>query len=92
LLVHQLVLGELVHAAAKEGREAKRSDSPGPVQIEANVLNPTDRSTDPMNRRVGNPYIDPQFTHSFSLLTVFLEQFPAENIESVEVMSAVAGE
>ena len=33
----------------------------------ANILNPTNRSTDPLNRRVGNPDIDPQYTHSFSL-------------------------
>lgn len=33
----------------------------------ANILNPTDRSTDPLNRRVGNPDIDPQYTHSFSV-------------------------
>lgn len=33
----------------------------------ASILNPTDRSTDPLNRRVGNPEIDPQYTHSFSL-------------------------
>jgi outer membrane cobalamin receptor len=33
----------------------------------ANVLNPTDLSTDPLNRRVGNPDVQPQFTHSLSL-------------------------
>ncbi|HEX6070688.1 MAG TPA: TonB-dependent receptor [Longimicrobiaceae bacterium] len=33
----------------------------------ANILNPTNRSTDPLNRRVGNPDIDPQYTHSFSV-------------------------
>jgi iron complex outermembrane recepter protein len=32
----------------------------------ANILNPTNRSTDPLNRRIGNPDIDPQYTHSFS--------------------------
>ncbi len=31
------------------------------------VLNPVDRSTDPANRRVGNPDIEPQFTHRVSL-------------------------
>ncbi|HSH45348.1 MAG TPA: TonB-dependent receptor, partial [Longimicrobiales bacterium] len=31
------------------------------------VMNPIDRSTDPLNRRVGNPYIDPQYTQSLSL-------------------------
>lgn len=33
------------------------------------VLNPIDRSTDPLNRRVGNPDIEPQHTHSVSLET-----------------------
>ena len=33
----------------------------------ANVLNPIDLSTDPLNRRVGNPDIEPQYTHSLSL-------------------------
>jgi iron complex outermembrane receptor protein len=33
----------------------------------ASVLNPVDRSTDPLTRRVGNPDIEPQFTHSLSL-------------------------
>jgi len=31
------------------------------------VLNPMDRSTDPTTRRVGNPDIEPQFTHSVTL-------------------------
>jgi hypothetical protein len=31
------------------------------------VLNPVDRSNDPSIRRVGNPHIEPQFTHSASL-------------------------
>ncbi len=31
------------------------------------VLNPIDRSTDPLNRRVGNPFVDPEYTHSVSL-------------------------
>lgn len=31
------------------------------------VLNPIDRSTDPLNRRVGNPDIAPEYTHSVSL-------------------------
>lgn len=31
------------------------------------VLNPVDRSTDPLERRVGNPEIEPRFTHSFAL-------------------------
>jgi outer membrane cobalamin receptor len=35
----------------------------------ASVLNPTDLSTDPLNRRVGNPDIEPQYTHSVSMHT-----------------------
>jgi hypothetical protein len=31
------------------------------------VVDPADRSNDPMNRQVGNPDIDPQLTHSMSL-------------------------
>lgn len=30
-------------------------------------LNPIDESTDPLNRRVGNPNLEPQYTHSFGL-------------------------
>jgi hypothetical protein len=33
----------------------------------ASVLNPVDRSTDPLSRRVGNPDIEPAFTHSISM-------------------------
>jgi outer membrane receptor protein involved in Fe transport len=33
----------------------------------ASVLNPVDLSTDPLNRRIGNPDIEPQYTHSVSL-------------------------
>lgn len=31
------------------------------------VLNPVDRSTDPLYRRIGNPDIEPRFTHSVTL-------------------------
>jgi len=31
------------------------------------VLNPVNRSNDPLNRYVGNPEIDPQYTHSISM-------------------------
>jgi hypothetical protein len=41
---------------------SKRLRRPGP-----RVLNPIDESTDPLNRRVGNPDIDPQYTHNLSL-------------------------
>lgn len=33
----------------------------------ASVLNPVDRSTDPLTRMVGDPYIEPAFTRSVSL-------------------------
>lgn len=51
------------------GREVRLSYSrrlrrPGPW-----VLSPVDRSNDPLNRNVGNPDIEPQFAHSFSLET-----------------------
>ena len=41
---------------------SRRISRPG-----ASVLNPTNRSTDPLYRRVGNPDVEPQYTHSFSL-------------------------
>lgn len=31
------------------------------------ILNPVNESTDPLNRYVGNPYIEPQYTNSFGL-------------------------
>jgi hypothetical protein len=34
---------------------------------QTSVLNPIDRSTDPLNRRVGNPYVEPEYTHSLNL-------------------------
>lgn len=33
----------------------------------ASVLNPIDLSTDPLNRRIGNPDIEPQYTHAVTL-------------------------
>lgn len=41
---------------------SRRIGRPGP-----SVLNPIDLSTDPLNRRVGNPDVEPQYTHSLSL-------------------------
>jgi hypothetical protein len=41
---------------------SRRTGRPG-----ASVLNPIDRSTDPLNRRVGNPEIEPNYRHSVSL-------------------------
>ena len=50
-----------------EGSRLRASYSMRVRRPSANILNPTNRSTDPLNRRVGNPDIDPQYTHSFSL-------------------------
>lgn len=41
---------------------SRRTRQPGPRH-----LNPIDRSTDPLNRDVGNPDLEPQYTHSFGL-------------------------
>lgn len=41
---------------------SRRTRRPG-----VSVLNPVNTSTDPLNRSVGNPDIDPSFVHSFSL-------------------------
>lgn len=41
---------------------SRRTRRPGPW-----LLNPIDQSTDPLNRRVGNPDLEPQYTHSFGL-------------------------
>jgi hypothetical protein len=41
---------------------SRRIGRPGP-----SVLNPIDLSTDPLNRRVGNPDVEPQYTHALSL-------------------------
>jgi outer membrane receptor protein involved in Fe transport len=41
---------------------SRRSRRPSPWQ-----LNPTDESTDPLNRRVGNPDLEPQYTHSIGM-------------------------
>ena len=40
---------------------SRRVDRPG-----ISVLNPVNTSTDPLERRVGNPDIEPEFTHSLS--------------------------
>lgn len=41
---------------------SRRSRRPSPWR-----LNPIDQSTDPLNRDVGNPDLEPQYTHSFGL-------------------------
>jgi hypothetical protein len=50
-----------------EGREVRLSYSRRIRRPGAWILDPTDRSTDPLNRRVGNPDIDPQYTESVNL-------------------------
>jgi outer membrane cobalamin receptor len=50
-----------------DGRRVRFSYSRRIRRPRAWVLNPTDRSTDPLNREIGNPDIDPQYTNSLSL-------------------------
>ncbi len=52
-----------------EGRQARLSYTRRIRRPDARVLNPLDRSSDPLNRYVGNPDIDPQYTHSLSMET-----------------------
>jgi outer membrane receptor protein involved in Fe transport len=52
-----------------EGREVRLSYSRRIRRPQPRVLNPMDQSSDPLNRRIGNPDIDPQFTHSLSFET-----------------------
>lgn len=49
------------------GREVRLSYSRRVRRPQVWVLNPVNRSNDPLNRYVGNPDIDPQYTHSLSL-------------------------
>ena len=49
------------------GRRMRLSYSRRIRRPRAWILNPIDRSTDPLNREVGNPDIDPQYTNSLSL-------------------------
>jgi len=56
-----------VSARFDQGRQLRLSYSRRIGRPSTSVLNPIDRSTDPLNRRVGNPSIDAQYTHSFSL-------------------------
>ncbi len=50
-----------------EGAQARLSYTRRIRRPRAHILNPIDDSTDPLNRSVGNPYIEPQYTSSFSL-------------------------
>jgi hypothetical protein len=49
------------------GRELRLAYSRRVRRPQVYVLNPVNRSNDPLNRYVGNPEIDPQYTHSLSL-------------------------
>lgn len=49
------------------GRELRLAYSRRVRRPQVYVLNPVNRSNDPLNRYVGNPGIDPQYTHSLSL-------------------------
>lgn len=49
------------------GRELRASYSKRIQRPSPWILNPINRSSDPLNRRVGNPDIDPQYTHNFSI-------------------------
>ncbi|HEU4451798.1 MAG TPA: outer membrane beta-barrel family protein, partial [Longimicrobium sp.] len=49
------------------GREVRLSYSKRIRRPRASLLNPVDRSNDPLNRNVGNPELEPQHTHSVSL-------------------------
>lgn len=51
----------------QHGREVRLSYSRRIRRPNAWILDPTDRSTDPLNRSVGNPDIDPSYTESVNL-------------------------
>ncbi|HEU5208443.1 MAG TPA: TonB-dependent receptor [Longimicrobiales bacterium] len=50
-----------------EGTQARLSYTRRIRRPRSHILNPIDDSTDPLNRTIGNPYIEPQYTNSFSL-------------------------
>lgn len=50
-----------------EGRRVRLSYSRRTRRPSPWRLNPIDESTDPLNRQVGNPDLEPQYTHSFGL-------------------------
>ncbi|HEX6041830.1 TonB-dependent receptor domain-containing protein, partial [Longimicrobium sp.] len=57
------------------GRDVRLSYSRRVRRPQVWVLNPINRSNDPLNRSVGNPDIDPQYTHSLSLETSWTGTF-----------------
>lgn len=58
-----------------DGRDVRLSYSRRVRRPQPYVLNPINRSNDPLNRQVGNPDIDPQYTHSLSLETSWTSTF-----------------
>lgn len=58
-----------------DGREVRLAYSRRVRRPQVWVLNPINRSNDPLNRNVGNPDIDPQYTHSLSLETSWTGTF-----------------
>jgi outer membrane receptor protein involved in Fe transport len=57
------------------GRDVRLSYSRRVRRPHPGILNPVDRSNDPLNRIVGNPDIDPQYTSSLSLETSWTATF-----------------
>jgi hypothetical protein len=57
------------------GRDVRLSYSRRVRRPQPGILNPVDRSNDPLNRIVGNPDIDPQYTSSLSLETSWTGTF-----------------
>jgi hypothetical protein len=57
------------------GRDVRVSYSRRVRRPQPGILNPVDRSNDPLNRSVGNPGIDPQYTSSLSLETSWTGTF-----------------
>lgn len=51
---------------SQSGKRLRASYSRRVSRPGASVLNPQNRSTDPLNRSVGNPDVEPTFTHSLS--------------------------
>ncbi|MBW3569513.1 MAG: TonB-dependent receptor [Gemmatimonadetes bacterium] len=57
------------------GRDVRLAYSRRVRRPRPGLLNPVDRSTDPLNRTVGNPDLDPQYTTSLSLETSWTGTF-----------------
>lgn len=72
------------------GRQVRLSYSRRIRRPSPRVMNPIDLSTDPLNRRVGNPEIDPQYTHSLSLATSW--NGPAGTLSLSPYYRATAGD